>query len=266
MPIHPIELADKLVRSGDKYRYRLDLQYDGTEFSGMQWQPRKRTVQKCLEDALEILFCSKVRVITSSRTDAGVHAERQVVHFDSAKWRRPSSIVRACNVTLPPDIRIVHAEEVDAGFHARFSAKWRAYRYQIAQVPVAIGRQFVWQYFKQVDTPRLCSLAGVIIGNHNFTAFAHESPTEKHNYECTVYRSEWRQVGDLLQYEIDASRYVHGMVRMLVGTMIDIASGHENMLDFDKIMKSMDNRFAGTKAPASGLTLSRIAYREWPDF
>lgn len=252
------------MKSGNKFRYRLDVQYDGTEFSGMQWQPDRRTVQQCLEKALEPLFGAKVRVIPSSRTDAGVHATRQVVHVDVPFERKPRSIVRAGNVELPHDARILHAEKVDEYFHARFSARWRGYRYKIAQEPVAIGRQYVWQFFQALDRERLFDLAGEVLGTHKFTAFAHENPAEKHNYESTVFQSCWEEDGELLVYCIEASRFVHGMVRMIVGTMVDVATGRGTVNSLREVLLSGDNRKAGTKAPATGLTLETVGYQDWP--
>jgi len=253
------------VRAGHKFRYRLDVQYDGTEFSGMQWQPDRRTVQQCLEEALEPLFLAKVRVIPSSRTDAGVHASRQVVHVDVPVQRKPNSIVRAGNVELPHDVRITFAEEVDENFHARFSARWRGYRYRITQDPVAIGRQYVWQFCQPINQERLFNLAEEVVGTHLFTAFAHENPTEKHDYQCTVLRSSWEREGALLIYQIEATRFVHGMVRLLVGTMIDIATERGTVKSLREVLLSGDNRNAGTKAPATGLTLETVGYKDWPE-
>lgn len=230
----------------------------------MQWQPDRRTVQQCLEKALEPLFGAKVRVIPSSRTDAGVHATRQVVHVDVPFERKPRSIVRAGNVELPHDARILHAEKVDEYFHARFSARWRGYRYKIAQEPVAIGRQYVWQFFQALDRERLFDLAGEVLGTHKFTAFAHENPAEKHNYESTVFQSCWEEDGELLVYCIEASRFVHGMVRMIVGTMVDVATGRGTVNSLREVLLSGDNRKAGTKAPATGLTLETVGYQDWP--
>ncbi len=231
----------------------------------MQWQPDRRTVQRCLEDALEPLFGAKVRVIPSSRTDAGVHASHQVVHVDVPVERPLSSIVRAGNVELPQDVRIVFAEQVDENFHARFSARWRGYKYRVSQFPVAINRQYVWQFYQPLDRTRLFALAEEVVGTHRFTAFAHENPTEKHDYESTVFQSCWEQEGDLLVYRIEASRFVHGMVRMIVGTMIDIATERGSARSLREVLLSGDNQKAGTKAPAAGLTLETVGYRDWPD-
>ncbi len=231
----------------------------------MQWQPDRRTVQQCVEEALEPLFGSPIRLIPSSRTDAGVHAERQVAHFDAALRRQPHSIVRAGNVELPSDVRILHAEEKEANFHARFSARWRGYEYRISLEPLAIGRQYAWTYFPQVNDEKLAELADQVLGTQTFDAFAHENPIERHDYQCTVYSSKWERQGNILLYQIQASRFVHGMVRLLVGTMIDIASDHGYAKSMTEILARRDNRFAGTKAPACGLTLKAVGYANWPE-
>lgn len=253
------------MRDGTHYRYRIDFQYDGTEFSGMQWQPDRRSVQQCLEDALDPLFGHSVRVIPSSRTDAGVHAAHQVAHVDVEVVRPPHSIVRAGNSFLPPDVRITGAEQVDEDFHARFSAKWRGYAYRVSLVPMAIGRQYRWQFLQPLDVAMLNAEATAILGTNNFEAFAHENETEKHGYGCTVFRSEWEIQDDVLIYHIAASRFVHGMVRMLVGTMVDIAGNRGSASSLANVLASHDNRNAGTKAPACGLTLETVGYREWPE-
>lgn len=253
------------MSTAERIRYRIDLQYDGTDFSGMQWQPDRRTVQKSVEDALEPLFGSPIRLIPSSRTDAGVHAELQVAHFDAPLRRKPHSIVRAGNVELPPDVRILHAEERNESFHARFSAKWRGYEYRVSLEPLAIGRQYAWPYFPQVDFGKLAELAEQVMGTHNFDAFSHENPVERHDYQCTVYSSKWERSGKYLLYQIQSSRFLHGMVRLLVGTMIDIASEHGNAKSLTEILSTRDNRFAGTKAPACGLTLKAVGYASWPE-
>lgn len=262
---HPVALADQLIRDGIRFRYRLDVQYDGTDFSGMQWQPDRRTVQQSLEAALEPLFGARIRVLPSSRTDAGVHASQQVIHVDVPVRRSTGSIVRAGNVNLPADVRILRAYEVDETFHARFSARWRGYSYRISQGPVAIGRQYVWQYYPRIDEKMLFVTARQIVGPRCFAAFAHENPKEKHAYHCTVYRSEWERQNELFVYHIAANRFVHGMVRMLVGTMVDIACEKRNAKSLDEVLHSMDNRNAGTKAPACGLTLEAVGYRDWPE-
>lgn len=262
---HPAAVANRLVSTAERIRYRIDLQYDGTDFSGMQWQPDRRTVQQSVEEALKPLFGSSIRLIPSSRTDAGVHAELQVAHFDAPLRRQPHSIVRAGNVELPPDVRILRAEEKDASFHARFSARWRGYEYRISLEPLAIGRQYAWTYFPQVDFEKLTALAEQVVDTHNFDAFSHENLRERHNYQCTVYSSKWEWKGNNLLYKIQSSRFVHGMVRLLVGTMIDIASGHGNAKSITEILATRDNRFAGTKAPACGLTLKAVGYATWPE-
>jgi tRNA pseudouridine38-40 synthase len=161
---------------------------------------------------------------------------------------------------------VLSAERVDESFHARFSARWRGYIYRIESQQTALRRHHVWQYFKRPELLVLQDLADEIRGTHSFTAFAHEKPEEDHNYECTVFRSEWSEAGTSLEYRIEASRFLHGMVRMLVGTMMDISLGARSMAgsDMSEILTARDNRRAGTKAPACGLTLHAVGYGPWP--
>ena len=266
MSEHPAALADRLVRESQRFRYRLDIEYDGTNFHGMQMQPELRTVQTCLEDALRPLFEADIRVIPSSRTDAGVHAAQQVIHFDAPIERPLQSIVRGTNVSLPADVRVLSARSVDETFHARFSAKWRGYVYLIEFQPTALRRHYVWQYFMRPDLNALQALADEIRGTHSFASFAHEVPNEEHNYECTVMRSKWTATEHGIAYHIEANRFLHGMVRLLVGTMMDITLGARSMASctMGEILAQRDNRRAGTKAPAHGLTLQAVGYDGWP--
>jgi tRNA pseudouridine38-40 synthase len=243
--------------------YRLLLEYDGTDFCGWQVQDDLRTVQGCLEDALKSLFGNKTTLIGAGRTDAGVHAKGMVAHFRVDDPREPEVVFRALNATIPPDVRVLDVCIEHPGFHARFDAKWRAYQYRIYSAPKAIGRKYGWFLPDKPDIEILQRLSSELIGNHCFRSFAHNRPDEPH-YRSIIYRSEWENDHEGLVYRIEGIRFLHGMVRLLVGTMLDIARGSMKVTSMREVITREDVRFAGTKAPAQGLTLTAVGYHDWP--
>ena len=245
--------------------YRLELEYDGTKFSGWQIQNNERTVQGEIEQVLSRLFSDYTRVSAAGRTDAGVHAIAQIAHFRALPRRSPESVRLALNANLPSDIRIKSATYADAGFHARFSACWRGYRYRIALEPVAIGREYCWICPYRIEKfAEMQQAAEFILGEHTFRSFAHENEEEKH-YLSTVFTSRWMQSNNEIEYCIEANRFLHGMVRFLVGTFVRVGRGKINAGDIVDILNANDVRLAGPKAPASGLTLTAVGYHPWPN-
>jgi tRNA pseudouridine38-40 synthase len=244
--------------------YRLDLEYDGTRFSGWQVQESERTIQGVIEAVLSRLFTDMTRVSAAGRTDAEVHATGQVAHFRALPRRSAESVRLALNANLPADVRVKTVTVADADFHARYSARWRAYRYRIALEPVAVGRSYCWICpYRIVDLDEMQRAARLILGDHCFQSFAHRSEKETH-YLSTVYRSEWTENGPCLDYGIEANRFLHGMVRLLVGTFVRVGRGKISAGDVLEILNAADVRRAGPKAPASGLTLTAVGYAPWP--
>jgi len=243
-------------------KYRLDIEYDGTDFSGWQFQLNMRTVQGCLESELTRLFGEKITAIGASRTDAGVHAAGQVVNFESHLERPPKVIIEALNALLPADIRVTAAGFAQTDFHARYDALWRAYRYRIALHPIALGRMYSWHCPHELNIKPMQSAVSYIQGEHVLRSFAHDSDKEKH-YLSYVYRADWIQTYPYLEFHITANRFLHGMVRLLVGTFVDIGRGKKSPSELKKILDSQDVRLAGPKAPAAGLTLLRTSYEPW---
>jgi tRNA pseudouridine38-40 synthase len=248
----------------DLTNYRLTIEYDGTNFAGWQIQPNERTVQQVLEDAVQILFGEHARVSAAGRTDAGVHATGQVVQFRTQVQRTPQVVLRGLNANLPRDVRVKTAVFADTDFHARFSARWRGYMYRIALQPVAVARAYSWQCPFDLDLGPMQAAARQILGSHDFRAFAHEMENETH-YLCDVYRAEWLEVGPHLELHLEANRFLHGMVRLLVGTFVNIGRLKQPPESLKMILDGRDVRQAGPKAPACGLTLRAVGYRPWPE-
>ena len=247
----------------ERQTYRLVIEYDGTDFRGWQLQKSGRTVQGCFEEAIFKLFGERVRVSSAGRTDAGVHASGQVVHFRVQNPRSIDIVFKALNCLLPPDVRVLKVELSKESFHSRFSACWRGYEYRIAKSPMAIGRQYCWWGQSGLDLDLMRSASGYCFGTHNFRSFAHPNPKEKH-YLSTVYRQEWFETDKYYTFQIDANRFLHGMVRFLVGTFVDVSRGRIDPMQIPEILEAQDVRRAGQKAPSFGLVLRVVGYSPWP--
>lgn len=235
------------------------LEYDGTNFVGWQSQTNGRSVQDEITKVLDQILQEPITLIGAGRTDAGVHARGQVANFKTSSPLGVSSILAALNGTLPEDIYVHAAEEVDEKFHARYDAKERVYKYYISLKPTAIGRQYHWYVKYDLDVNVMNEIARQIVGEHDFESFAKSESLVPH-YRCTVFRSEWTKASSLLIYEIRANRFLHGMVRALVGTMVDIGRGYMPASAFAEIMAAKDRRKAGMAVPACGLFLEEVLY------
>jgi len=235
------------------------LEYDGSRYHGWQIQENGITVQQKVEEAIFNLSGEKRRVIAAGRTDAGVHARGQVANFLLEKDLPIHKVEMGLNAHLPRDIVVKAAEEVSPEFNARFSARKRVYQYYISPVPTAIMRKYCWQFFRKFNPDVLHSLAEKIIGDHDFGAFARLEVQSNHK-RCIVYESRWFRERGLWVYRIVANRFLHGMVRTIVGTMMDVAVGNYSEADFLTIFQSRNRLKAGPAAPARGLFLEEVIY------
>ena len=243
---------------------QLVLHYDGTCFSGWQRQPDARTVQGVLEDALTRLFDAPTAALGSGRTDAGVHARGQAVGVRVPPRWSPESLRRALNAVLPPDIWVAGAYEMRESFHARYSATARRYRYLLGLDATAASpfrRRWEWAYPRPVDPDALHSEAATLPGDHAFVAFAVRgtAPTDD-DHRCQVREATWQERDGGLAFEIEANRFLHHMVRFLVGTMLDVASGRRPRGTLARLLEADDNRGVSPPAPAHALYLERVDY------
>lgn len=240
---------------------RLLVEYDGTGFVGWQIQREGRSVQGEILRVLGEVLQEHVNLIGAGRTDAGVHATGQVANFRTRSGMASSRLQRALNGLLPEDIRVHRVEDVPEAFHARFDARERRYRYTIATTPLAVGRQYCWQIGYALDRAVLPRLAALLPGDGEFGAFCKSAADVEHT-RCTVTDAVWTWAGDRLTFRIGANRFLHGMVRALVGTMVDVARGYTPEGEFSAIMTSGDRSRAGMAAPACGLVLERVLYAD----
>jgi tRNA pseudouridine38-40 synthase len=234
---------------------RLLLEYDGSRFAGWARQPGARTVQACVEEALAVVLREEFALTVAGRTDAGVHAWGQVASYDG-----PPAGVDSLNALLPEDVAVLSC--VDApGFDARRDATSRAYCYRVlARRPrgaLERGRALHWPH--RLDVAGLQACATALVGTHDFTAF---TPTETDHvrFDRDVYAASWRAAGDLLEFWIEADTFMRHMNRVLVGTMLQVASGRRSVASFDELLGGRPRAEAGPTAPAYGLYLAGVGY------
>ncbi len=234
------------------------IEYDGTAFAGWQLQPKERTVQGELEKALHSILKEEIRVTGAGRTDAGAHAQGQVAHFDAVRSPNGINWAKALNSILPEDVVVREVTEVPNGFNARFDAKSRTYQYRIHLGPTALGRAHSWTVFYELDFSLLERCAALLPGQHDFSAFCSEEERDKR--EAAVFEAGWKKEGGVLCFEITASRFLRGMVRMLVGTMVEVSRGFLSLEAFQKLLQNPEGKKGGPLAPAAGLFLMRVEY------
>jgi tRNA pseudouridine38-40 synthase len=248
-------------RSGEPRRVAAIVEYDGTDFSGWQSQAHSVSLQDAVQDAVGFVAGHPVVTICAGRTDAGVHATGQVIHFDTVAVRTPRAWVLGVNTKLPPAIALQWAGEVAAGFHARHAAIRRIYRYIILNRSArsALQRTRTAWIHRSLDAGAMHSAAQVLVGEHDFSAFR--------SIECQsktpvrrVERIEVQRTGDTVWVEIEANAYLHHMVRNIVGTLLDVQREPDPKAAMVRILAGGERREAGVTAPAAGLYLWRVEY------
>ncbi|MFA6233605.1 MAG: tRNA pseudouridine(38-40) synthase TruA [Bacteroidota bacterium] len=240
-------------------RFRLLVEYDGTDFAGWQFQSNERSVQGEIEHALQRLFQSHVRVHGAGRTDAGVHAIGQVAHFDLYSRLDGATVMRALNAELPADITIRDTIEVDDNFHSRFSASSRAYEYTIVQERVSIFRRHQWILYARLDTDAILEAVECLRGTHDFTTFSKRVAAMPHHY-CHVFDAAWEIDGDVHRFRIRANRFLQGMVRCLVGGLVYVGRHRITPEEFRSMLAGKDRGRAPMLAPSHGLVLTAVGY------
>ena len=243
--------------------YRVVVEYDGTSFSGLQFQPEERTVAGELERALSALFAEPVKIGSAGRTDAGVHASGQVVSFTAERAFPIERLALALNANLPDDVSARHAAVVRDGFSARFDARERAYVYRIINSPhpSAIGRRFAHHVYRPIDARLANDVAQTLVGEHDFVSFCGVLPNG--TTVRTVNRIAIERDADAVTIRIAGLGFLHRMVRISVGTIVEIATGRRDRADIPRILAALDRREAGYTAPACGLTLAGVRYDDF---
>ena len=248
--------------------WKLTIAYDGAGFSGWARQPGLRTVQAVVEEGVgRILGGMQVELTVAGRTDTGVHALEQVASFELDR-DAPDRFASRINAVLPRDVSVLACEEAPDGFDARRWAVSRRYRYRILttehRTPFEEGRALWWPY--RLDRPALDQCAAAIVGEHDFTAFT-PTQTEHARFERNVLSAAWEEESDaVLVFEVTADAFMRSMIRVLVGTMLEVGTGKRSLEDFTALLDGASRERAGETAPPHGLYFAGVIYGDGPAF
>ncbi len=244
--------------------FRATVSYDGTDFSGWQVQSGRRTVQGVLEETLSKVLGQEVSLLAAGRTDAGVHAEGQVVSFRASTGIPPQGIAAAANALLPPDVSILDAAAATGSFHATRDATGKVYRYEIlaSRVPRPLARRTTWRVGTRLDVRRMRAAARLLVGRRDFRSFRTNPglPVDRGSTVRTVRRLDVRRRGDRVVVEIEGDGFLYNMVRAVVGTLVQVGRGAWSPGRVGEALRAKDRRAAGPTAPARGLTLVSVEY------
>lgn len=243
---------------------KLTLSYDGSDFSGWQTQPRKRTVQETLETAIaELTGVERVRLNASGRTDSGVHAVGQVANFLTTSQLPPDVLVRAINARLPADVIVRSAEDRPQGFDANRDAVRKLYRYVIhdGAVPSPFLRKYCCQSRHPLDARAMAEAARPLVGRHDFHSFETEWPNRASSVRTVTHLSVNR-FGDYVWIDVEADGFLYNMVRAFAGTLLNVGRGYWPVGQVEAILRAEDRTQAGPTAPAQGLFLMRVTYED----
>lgn len=243
-----------------RMRYILECSYKGTAFHGWQVQENAPSVQGHIEKALSIVLRQEMQIVGSSRTDAGVHAYQQFAHFDVTEpLSNIEKMVHSMNGILPKDIAISHIRAVSDEFHSRFDATHRRYLYRISTQKTPFWQEFSYFYRTPVDIEQM-NRAGEILKKHiDFQCFS-KVHTDVATFNCQIELAHWERQDQFLLFHIKADRFLRGMVRAIVGTMLEVGAGKLSLSGFEDIILSKSRQKAGRAVPAEGLTLVEVGY------
>ena len=241
---------------------KLTVEYDGTAYHGWQRQADAPTIQQALEEGIASIVGHEVTLYGSGRTDAGVHAIGQVANFHTNSAIPTDRLHHAINTAIPRDIAVVRADDVPDGFHARYSARSKTYRYSICCRPVrpAVGARDMHWVRSQLDVGAMQDGAARLVGEHDFAAF--QTASDVANTVRTVSRADFVGAGESLYFTVSANGFLYNMVRAMVGTLIEIGLGKREPADIERLLACGDRTQAGPTAPARGLCLMRVEYED----
>ncbi|SPP65600.1 tRNA pseudouridine(38-40) synthase TruA [Nitrospira lenta] len=240
---------------------KLTLEYEGTHYAGWQRQLNQPTVQEAVETAITHVTQQTISVVAAGRTDAGVHAQGQVVSFRIDRDMTAYQWMMALNAHLPPDISVCTVDFPLPDFHARYKAKGKLYQYRILNRSPrpALGRHLIWHVYKPLDAAAMNQAAQHLIGSHDFSSFETQ-PTENEDPICHLQRLTVLREGHELRIDAYADRFLKQMVRSIVGTLVEVGHGKRTAESVAGILAARDRRIAGKTAPPQGLSLIRVDY------
>ena len=241
--------------------FKLMIEYDGTDFHGWQRQPRLRTVQGTMEEALAAFFGTDVQINGAGRTDAGVHALAQTCNTVLDTDLTPEQLRGAIGSRLPEDIQVYRVEEVDMKFHARFSAKSRRYSYYLRTEPTAIWRRFAYVVTADLDVDHMQTAARSLLGEHDFSSFTPKRSTATQPV-CNLLELEVERHDEVISITVEADHFLHHMVRVIAGTLIEVGRGKNPPEHVHEVLCKKNRATAGPTIPPNGLFLTAVRYDE----
>lgn len=241
------------------FNYRMTIQYDGTKYSGWQIQENALTVQEVLTKSIEQISQEKINLIGAGRTDTGVHALGQVANFLLSRELDLYRFKYSLNSVLPDDISITQIELTDEKFHARFSAKKRSYIYLISNYKSPFFDRYSYNLFSELNQDKLNELCSLLIGVQDFTSFSKNNP-DVQNKICEIYEARWRRQKNFFIFYIEANRFLYGMVRAIVGSLLKAYSTETGIEYLRNVILQKDRNAAADAVPAKGLFLYKVKY------
>lgn len=242
-------------------RYKLLIEFDGTDFSGWQIQPDALTVEEEIEKAFSTILQKPIDILGQGRTDAGVHAKGQVAHVDLPEGINTQKLLFGVNGMIGNHIQIYSIEEVYSEFHSRFDAVFREYEYTLLLNPSPLKNRTCWWPNGMLDISKMKECSTFLTGEFDFKGF---SKYNEENYTtlCTIMLSEWEERENEYIYRIRANRFLRNMVRRLVGTMVEVGKGKQEVLEFEEMLHKPTSNYRTVTAPAKGLVLSKVFYEK----
>jgi len=240
--------------------YKLIVQYDGTNYCGWQSQLNGKSVQDVVQNTINTLTRQSVNLIGAGRTDAGVHSLGQTANFRTENELDLYRFKHSLNSTLPRDIAVTSIEEVDEEFHSRYDAVKRSYIYLISKGKSPFYDRYSWEYHGKIDCKELNRLSEALLGENNFTTFSRKA-SETENKICNIHEIRWKEWKGLVVFYVEADRYLHGMVRTMVGTLLNSLKLKKNIDYLYDIINKKERELAGEAVPAKGLFLFKVKYK-----
>lgn len=240
---------------------KITIEYDGTEYNGWQRQPSGQTIQETMEDSLKEITGEKITLHGSGRTDSGVHALAQTANFQTESDVGALEFKKGLNSILPKDIAIIYSEEAPEGFHAQFSSKSKIYIYKILNRSFrsSLLRNRVWHVPYELNLEQMRKAAAELMGEHDFSAFA-QADTEVKSKVRTILKSELNRDEHIIEFTIEANGFLKRMVRLIVGTLVQVGKGRLGPTDFKEILESGEKNKFVIAAPPQGLYLKEVKY------
>lgn len=240
-------------------KFFFEIAYHGKNYAGWQNQANAIGIQSVIENALSQMFRKEIKIIGSGRTDTGVHCEQQFFHCELEKEIEYESLIQKLNSFLPRDIVVKDIRKVKPDANARFDAMERTYHYRITRKKNPFLEGLAWHFFKPVDLQTMNEAAALLLGEHDFECFSKVN-TDVNHFLCNIKKAEWKEEGQRLEFTITANRFLRGMVRSIVGTLLDVGTGKTSMKEFQAIIQSRDRKRAGANVPPQGLYLIKVKY------